>query len=472
MSKPTRRDFLKTGALSTFLLGSGIALAGGCSAIQNRGKTRNVIFMVSDGMSAGTLQMADTYLRRQHGRPSNWIRLLEENVLRRGLMDMASADRIVTDSAAASASWGCGHRVNNGSLNIGPNGTHHKPLVPIFRDAGKRTGLVTTTEITHATPAGFAVNVESRGMGEEIAAQYYDRKVDILLGGGNQHFDAERRSDERDLYNDFLEAGYHVAKTKDELLSGAQESHILGVFTNGHLPYTLDHLHSDELLANVPTLAEMTDLAINNLSQSSNGFILQVEGGRVDHAAHSNDVGGLIFDQVAFDDAIGVALEFAANRDDTLVIITTDHGNANPGHNSSPDEHFDSIADFRQTANWIRSGLNGESSISEIQERVEYATGYEFNREEAEMYRLAERGDFRAAYSRMNSSSAVMGQLLANHCHVNWVGGSHTADYVELASFGPGSEALNGFVRNTELFDVITEAVEVTEFITDEEAVA
>jgi alkaline phosphatase len=103
-----------------------------------------------------------------------------------------------------------------------------------------------------------------------------------------------------------------VAKTKEELMGGnAAEGKVLGVFTNGHLPYTLDHLNTPDLLETVPTLAEMTDLAIQNLSQRSNGFILQVEGGRVDHAAHSNDVGGLLYDQIAFDDAIGVAMDFA-----------------------------------------------------------------------------------------------------------------------------------------------------------------
>ncbi len=246
MSKQSRREFLKTGALSTLLLGSGVAIAGGCEAIRQRGKTKNIIFMVSDGMSAGTLQMADTFLRRRDGRPSNWIRLLEENIVRRGLMDMASADRIVTDSSAASSSWGCGRRINNGAVNIDPDGNHHKPILPIFRDAGKATGLVTTTEITHATPAGFAANVESRGQGEDIAVQYLEREVDVLLGGGNNHYDAEIRSDELDLYEQHRQAGYFVAKTKEELMGGrAAEGKVLGVFTNGHLPYTLDHLHSD-----------------------------------------------------------------------------------------------------------------------------------------------------------------------------------------------------------------------------------
>ncbi len=469
MSKQSRREFLKTGALSTLLLGSGVAIAGGCEAIRQRGKTKNIIFMVSDGMSAGTLQMADTFLRRRDGRPSNWIRLLEENIVRRGLMDMASADRIVTDSSAASSSWGCGRRINNGAVNIDPDGNHHKPILPIFRDAGKATGLVTTTEITHATPAGFAANVESRGQGEDIAVQYLEREVDVLLGGGNNHYDAEIRSDELDLYEQHRQAGYFVAKTKEELMGGrAAEGKVLGVFTNGHLPYTLDHLHSDELLETVPTLAEMTDLAIQNLSQRSNGFIMQVEGGRVDHAAHSNDVGGLIHDQIAFDDAIGTVMNFAEGRDDTLVIITTDHGNANPGFSSAPDERFDSIQNHRQTTNWIRWGLNEDSSLSEIRERVEYATGYEITEEQADLYRQSERGTYRAAYGRMNSTSAVMGQIIANYCDVNWVSGSHTADYVELASFGPGSEAINGFVKNTQLFDVMTEAAGVSEYIEEE----
>lgn len=466
MSGQTRRDFLKTSALSTLLFGSGIAMAGGCNAINQKGRTKNIIFMVSDGMSSGTLQMADTYLRRLEGRPSNWIKLLEENVLNRGLMDMASANHIVTDSAAASASWGCGHRVNNGSINIGPDGTHHIPIQSVFRDAGKSVGLVTTTEITHATPAGFAVNVENRGQGEDIAVQYLEREVDLLLGGAHIHLSVDSREDKRDLYSEFQDAGYTISRNKTDLLNGsAEEGKILGIFANGHLPYTLDHINTPELLESVPTLSEMTDLAIRNLSSNSNGFLLQVEGGRVDHAAHGNDVGGLVFDQIAFDEAIGVAMNFARQRDDTLVIITTDHGNANPGFSSAPDSQFDHLQRFRHTNTWIRSELNRDSSIRAIRERIEYATGYEVPQDQAEDFLASMKGDFRATYNRMSGPSSVLGQILANYTDVNWVSGSHTADYVELASYGPGSEAINGFVVNTELFDVMTQAAGVLESV-------
>lgn len=455
---------MKTGALSTLLLGSGIVITGGCNAIRQPGKAKNVIFLVSDGMSSGTLQMADTYLRRNEGRPSHWIRLLEENVLKRSLMDMASADRIVTDSAAASVSWACGYRVNNGSVNITPDGTHQTPILPIFRDAGKSTGLVTTTEITHATPAGFAANVEHRSQAEEIAVQYLEREIDLLLGGGNNHLSSEHREDERDLYTDFGNAGYTIARTKGELFSGdSEEGRLLGIFSNGHLPYTLDHVNTPDLLENVPSLAEMTDLAIRNLAKNPNGFILQIEGGRVDHAAHGNDAAGLLFDQIAFDDAIAVVMEFARERDDTLVMITTDHGNANPGFSSAPDSQFDNLAKFRHTNNWIRRELNQNSSIAEIRERIEYATGYEVPREEAEDFLASMKGEFRATYRRMQGASSVLGQVIANYTDVNWVGGSHTADYVELASFGPGSEAIDGFVKNTRLFEVMTQAAGVLE---------
>jgi alkaline phosphatase len=466
MPNQTRKEFLKTGALTSLFLGSGLSTLNGHSGpVRNMGSARNIIFMVSDGMSTGTLTLADVMLKRRDGRASNWIKLFDQEYTKRGLMDMASADRIVTDSAAAAASWGCGHRVNNGALNISPNGRWRKPIVPIFRDAGKATGLVTTTEITHATPAGFAANVESRAMGEEIASQYLRRDVDLLLGGGNNHYAPDRRNDRRDLYSEHRDKNYRIVHYRQELLSlNANRERLLGIFSNGHLPYTLDQIHDEEYSQNIPTLAEMTDTALQNLSSHENGFILQVEGGRVDHAAHGNDVGGLLYDQIAFDDAIGIVLEFAENRDDTLVIITTDHGNANPGLNSAPDEHFDEIQNFTHTNSWIHIGLNEESTVSQIRERVEAATGFGITAEQAEAYLQSMKGEYSAVYSRMNSPSAVMGQIIANYTHVNFVGGSHTGDYVELTSFGPGSESLAGFVRNTKLFDVMVEAAGVTEF--------
>jgi alkaline phosphatase len=466
----SRRDFLKTGALSGLFLGTGGLM--GCANGNNsqrgyHGRAKNVIFLVSDGMSAGTLSMADSMLRRRDGRPSNWIRLYEEGRVSRGLMDMASANSIVTDSAAAASSWGCGARIVNGAVNMGPDGEEFPVILPIFRDAGKATGLVTTTRITHATPAGFSVNSPERGLEDEIAIKQVNGGFDVLYGGGNSHFDPEWRRDGFDLYADAAGKGYSIFRTKQEMTAWDGSGQAIGIFADSHLPYTVDHLNTPELMQNVPSLAELTRAAINRLSRNPNGFILQIEGGRVDHAAHGNDVAGLIFDQIAFDDAIGAVLEFTANRDDTLVIITTDHGNANPGLNgegsgyNDSNINFDKLQHFRHSNDWILSGLNRDSSINEIRARFEEATGLEMDRRHAEILRQSYRDEYESIYTMMRRPWAVLGQILANHTSVNFVGTAHTSDYVELAAYGPGSEAIGAFTRNTDLFGLMTRAAGV-----------
>lgn len=162
-----RRTFLKAGGAATALAAGGgwplaNAAAGEVATARASAKPRNIIFLVSDGMSSGTLSIADQYLRWRDGRPSHWIRLYEEGKVSRGLMDTASRNNIVTDSAAASSAWGCGLRVNNDTVNMGPNGEAYEPILVTAKQHGKATGLVTTATVTHATPAGFAANIRNR----------------------------------------------------------------------------------------------------------------------------------------------------------------------------------------------------------------------------------------------------------------------------------------------------------------------
>ncbi len=467
-----RRNFLKASAASAFLFGAGAKTAHaetGALANPSQGGARNIIFLVSDGMSMGTLTAAEHMLQRKEGRESHWGKLYRERSgeVRRGVMDMAPLNSIVTDSAAAASSWGCGHRIMNGALNMSPDGEPYPTILEHFRDAGKGTGLVTTTRITHATPSGFSINMESRGQEDEIAAQYAERDYDLLMGGGNRHFDPDMRGDGEDIYARFEAEGYHVVRNKEGMNNLPADGKVLGIYDNSHLPYTLDHVNTPNLLENVPTLAEMTEAALERLSGNGDGFLLQVEGGRVDHAAHSNDVGGLIYDQIAFDDAVGVALAFQEEHPDTLVIITTDHGNANPGLNAAGSGYersntdFDRIQNFTHTNNWILGGLNSDSSVPDIIERVEEATAIEINETRAGILQDALRGDHDAVYGVMSGSSPTLGQILANYTSFNWIGTVHTADYVELCATGPGSEAIGAFTRNTALFDVMLESAGV-----------
>jgi alkaline phosphatase len=471
---PSRRDFLTTGALSALGLGVGgfTRTANGHTrtnpeAIAAPGQAKNIIFLVSDGMSTGTLTMADLHLRRHHDRRSHWIRLYEDGGVRRGLMDMAAANSIVTGSAAGSSAWGSGHRVNNESVNIGPNGEEHQPILAIFRDAGKSTGLVTTTRITHATPAGFGINMSSRWMEDDIAAQYLEREYDVLMGGGRRHFVPEGREDGRNLLDGFRSKNYAVAESKADLADWNRSGRFLGTFFDTHLPYVLDQRNTPEHRARVPRLPEMTEAALERLDKNRGGFILQVEGGRVDHGAHDADTGGLVYDQVEFDDAIGTVLSFAEGRDDTLVIMTTDHGNANPAVNAAGDRYeassrmFDRVAGFKYTNGWVLAELGEDSTVREIRDRVETAWQFSIEPEDAKFVQSALRGNRQAAYRKENGPDITLASVQANYTSINWLGTDHTSDYVELAALGPGSEAIGSFTRNTDLFDVMVTAAGV-----------
>jgi alkaline phosphatase len=519
----SRLEFLKTGLLTAGAIGTGVAGsgitgsragsgAGGAGVMSNRraGEAKNVIFLVSDGMSSGTLTLAELVKQGKMGAPTHWMNMYASDPsglagvsggvgsscasgvngaaggvgkpYHRGLMDMASLSSLVTDSAAAASSWGCGHRINNGGVNWGPNNEQYKPVLEIFRDAGRATGLVTTTRITHATPAGFSANVPSRNMENEIAVQYLEREFDLLMGGGRRHFTEERRPDKRNLLQEFEQKGYKVALSKSEMEGATGENatgKLLGLFYDSHLPYTVDHQSLPELQNSVPTLAEMTSVALQRLSDSGkDGFILQIEGGRVDHAAHGNDAAGLIYDQIAFDDAIKVVMDFTENRDDTLVILTTDHANANPGlvglgsSYSQSNDMLKTIFEARHSMEWMfeemdyswSDGVLTGLKVKQILDLIEYTTRIQLANEEALMIKRAFEGTLEVPFRNRQGPGAVIGSVLANYNGVNFLSTNHTSDFVELAAWGPGSEGLPGITRNTDLFDLMVTMAGVGEF--------
>lgn len=465
-----RRKFFKNGSL--FAIGAslinpfeGNAQEVDFDTLKKNKKAKNIIVIVSDGMSIGTLNMTDIYLNRKTGKGSNWIQLYKDNKVSRALMDMASASSIVTDSAAASSSWGSGFRVKNGSLNVGVNGEEYLPIWQKFKKAGKMAGCVTTVPITHATPAGFCISSESRNSQNSIAEMYLDLKFDIMMGGGNNYFSSESRKDKRDMYQEFAEKGFTVVKNRAEMLASDNSKPILGVFYNDGLPYSKDRESSKELTDAIPTLAEMTERAIDKMKNHPNGFVLQVEAGKVDWAAHGNDVAGLICDQAAHDEAIKVAIDFAEKDKNTLVIITSDHGNANPGivYGKEANNNFDSIQNYTQTNDWILNGIGKETSISQVTERIEYANKFILNEEEAKeilsYYTNIKLED--GLYNPRHLPLKVLGEIQKKRNSVGWISTDHSADYTELAMYGPGSELLAPFIKNTDLHYLMLQAAEV-----------
>lgn len=187
---------------------------------------------------------------------------------------------------------------------------------------------------------------------DEIADQYLQLRFDVMMGGGWDIFSADTRKDKKDLLAAYRDQRYAVVTSREELMQlPLSDAPLLGTFYEGGLPYSLDREKDKTFSEMVPTLAEMTQKAIERLSRNKNGFVMQVEAGKVDWAAHANDTAALLYDQVAFDEAVKVAVDFAEKDKETLVIITTDHGNANPGlfYGDKADKNFDSLQRVRHT---------------------------------------------------------------------------------------------------------------------------
>lgn len=453
-----RRFFGQTGLLAGSALGLPRTLRGAdCQACELDDKPRSIIHLVADGMCWSTFTMGDTFSHLARGRGLRWLELYHEEQATVTTMDMRSLNSLVTDSAAASSSWGSGSRVVNGALNVLPDGRKLVPLCSLFREAGWKRGLVTTTEITHATPAGFAATVDSRGSAEAIARQYLDRRVDVLLGGGHKFFDASKREDKEDLYAAYREAGYTVVRSAAQLADAPLDGRWLGTFASGHLPYSIDRDHDEALRKKVPSLADMTRRAIERLGREEH-FLLQVEGGRVDHACHSCDIASAVRDLVAFDEALEVCLEYQKRVPETLLVITTDHGTGGPALNGVGGSYGDSNSRFANLLKARRSfevmlpDIPKEPTAEAIGKLLKEGTGFEAKDDKLGALMGFLEKKWRPLFDAMDGKAMQFGQLLGNHYGVSWTSGAHTSDYVPLLAYGPGAGRFRGFQRNTDVF--------------------
>jgi alkaline phosphatase len=438
-------------------------------------RPRHIIHMVADGMSQGTLTCAAHLSQILRQRGLHWTDLFSDPQSVTGMMDVQSLNSLVTDSAASSSAWGSGSRVVNGALNVLPDGRELRPIYDLLREAGWTRGLVTTTEITHATPAGFAVAVPKRSMGEAIADRLFQNRPEVLLGGGARFFEEETRSDRRNLIGEFRNAGYAVLRTREQLQQSNSTDKWVGLFAPSHLPFTIDHITEPDRYKEIPKLAEMTQAALGKLERETH-FMLQVEGGRVDHGGHLNDAAGAFHDMIAFDDALQVCWKFQQRHPDTLLIVTTDHGTGNPGLNGTGTRYgkttsqFKQLTDIKHSHEWMlrriyqvpekstEDMLEVDPSKDHLAEPVqiagiiEEAAGFRPSAHQAQQLHQFFSGQGGALYELANNGEFQLAQLLANHTGIGWTSLAHTADFVPIIARGPGAERFRGFIRNVEVF--------------------
>lgn len=255
-----------------------------------------------------------------------------------------SADSLITDSAPASTAFATGYKSNDKYVGIYPSTAtipgvpavvddwKYKPLATVLeaaKVAGKSVGLIATSNIQHASPAGYSSHVDSRSLYNEIAEQQVYLDIDVIFGGGKQYLiptaQGGKRTDGEDLIQVLKSRGYAVIENRNDLLHlPASTKKVWGLFADDAMAYEFDRT---ALKPNEPSLAEMTQKAIEILSKNPKGFFLFVEGSKVDWASHANDPIGVIGDVLAFDAAVEKSLDFAKGRPNTLVMAFSDHGN-------------------------------------------------------------------------------------------------------------------------------------------------
>ncbi|MDQ8195910.1 alkaline phosphatase [Coraliomargarita sp. SDUM461004] len=464
LAPSSRRQFLKLSGLAgaaSLLTAHGATATSAPTSAACCGQAKNVIFLVADGLGHGTVALAHHWKLHNEQQPLNWIQLLEREGLRRAYQDTASASSPVTDSSAAASAWGCGHRINNGALNMTPDGVMRKPILSYAKQAGKATGLVTTCRVTHATPAGFAANAESRNLEDVIAQQYFEREVDVILGGGARHFKQKQEDGGvLDYIPRFIDKGYTFVQDSKQLSAAAQGSGpLIGLFAQSHIPYRIDRAN-EAMHQQVPGLEEMFRAALLRLDQAKDGFVLQVEGGRVDHAGHGNDTAAILHEFLEFDACLPIALEYVEQHPETLLVITTDHGTGGCQLNGAGPSYSDSgpalerVNQFKHSFEWLHSRFMQTKQFDA--QAIQLAFGIEATAEQGAMVQAAIDAEVKYLSGVLIEA---FGEQIRDLTAVGWTSGNHTAECVELYALGPGSESIPGFVHNNEMFGIMTAAL-------------
>jgi alkaline phosphatase len=267
-------------------------------------KPKNVIMMIGDGMG-----VTEVYA----GLSANGGHLFLDNFKQIGFSKTQSSDNYITDSAAGGTALSTGQKTYNGAIAVNADKVAIKTILEMAEEKGLATGLVSTSAITHATPASYIAHQGSRGSYEDIAADFMKTDIDVFIGGGYKHFAV--RKDGRDLTKELEQKGYKVLRNMDEIAK----------VKSGKLAGLLADEHNDPAPKRLMNLPLSTQTALNILGQNKKGFFIMIEGSQIDWGGHQNNTGYIVREMLDFDQSIGKALEFASKDEETLIIVTADH---------------------------------------------------------------------------------------------------------------------------------------------------
>ncbi|MHA7848504.1 alkaline phosphatase [Serratia sp. D1N4] len=439
--------------------------------------TKNVLFFLGDGMGIATLTAARIYSVGEDGD------LTIDTLPETAFVHTYSSDAQVTDSAPSMSAYMTGIKTNNEVISMSPdtkatnpqgkpyqvnfdstcppdNGHAVETLLEQMKAANYGTGIVTTTRITHATPAATYAHICHRDAENTIAAalvpggQGFNAKlgdgIDVILGGGTSYFTPATaggtRGDQRNLITELQAANYHYAANKQQFdqlpINGSK---LVGLFTPNHMSYDQDRDPAQE-----PSLAEMTEKAIDALAAKEKGFFLMVEGGRIDHALHATNARRALQDTVAFDDAIKLALDKMQQLDpglkNTLIVVTADH------------DHTLQMNGYAQ-----RTGKTQEGNPGVLGVVKSYVSGANSTDVDGNPYTIIGFGNgpaHQATRGPIDESTLESADFLQESV-IPMKSETHGGGDVFLAAQGLGAEQFTGALNNDRVFSLIKQAIDL-----------
>jgi alkaline phosphatase len=439
----------------------------------------SVIVMVPDGCATSI----QTLTRMVYGGP------LALDGMAAGQIETKMANSMITGSAAAATAFATGEKTTARFLGIGPRpddnvygdvSLAYKPLLSVLeaaKQAGINVGLVSTSRVTHATPAAYTSHVLDRGWDNQIMEQMVYNDIDVVFGGGKRHLlpgsgcpnevSGGRRSDCENLLDELIARGYTWVDNRDEMLA-ATAAPVWGLFASSHMKADIDNQYYG---TGEPTLAEMTEKAIDLLSGLGGEFLLMVEGSQVDWAGHANDPIHMVTDMKAFDDAVGVAKNKADTLGNVVLHVFPDHntGALSLGNRSSNsgsaytsitlDDMIGPLAGMQISAWSLSLEIGDDMSNKNLKSKIEEFWGIKPTKKDCKeiKYLVKKKG--------LSLDYAIGEVISKNYTYFGWTSHGHTGEDMPFWSYYSFNNMDNqpfGHYDNTELASLAAEALGVT----------
>ena len=450
---------------------------------------KNVILFIGDGMSMAHRTAARMLSKGiKDGRYGGQLAM--DDMANMALVSTSGIESIITDSANSMSAYVTGHKTCGSAMGVycaGNKSPFDHPRVEnlaaiVKRQRGMAVGIVTTTEVVDATPAAMAAHTSSRMMRNEIAAMLFEASPDVLLGGGRAFFQPKsvqgsKRGDEIDYIAKFRDLGYGYASTATEMAEIAGDKNarrLLGLFHPSNIDGALDRRVTKKgtvrSYPDQPDLTDMTRTALDVLSRAPQGFFLMVESGRIDQFSHALDWERAVFETILLDNAVKVAKEWAATRNDTLIVVVPDHGHPvsiiGTIDDSKPGSSLrDKISVYdAKFPNYPVADKDGYPTSVDVSRRLAFifggipdhcTTGKPLSGD-VSLTQPAPKGGGYVANEQTCGQGAT--RLLGNLPRL--VGaGVHSADDVILTATGPGADLFRGHMENTQVFRAIATAL-------------